>query len=108
MALGPHEIVSIVFLVIFLLLLPPSVYLWIKYIRAGYSWRYGFYGATLCCITRIGAFISELIFYSEHKDYATNFKASYAYDGALIAYTVMLSIGFIGLIDCESSLFTSW
>lgn len=108
MALGPHEIVSMVFLAVFILLTPPSIYLWIKYIRAGYSWRYGFYGATLLCLTRLSAFTSELIFYSEHPDYATNFRPEYAYNGALISYTINLSIGFIGLIDCESSLFISW
>ena len=102
MSFGPHEIVSVVFLVIFTILTPFSIFLWIKHIRAGYSWRSGFYGATLCCICRLGAFISELIFYGQHYG-----GPQHNYNAA-IAYNVMLSIGYIGLLKCESSLFLVW
>ncbi|KAF3914948.1 hypothetical protein ABW20_dc0109548 [Dactylellina cionopaga] len=66
--------------------------------RAGYPWRYGFWGAFLLCAARIACFISELVFYS----------SNYSNTGAAIAYIVTLSIGFIGLLECESALFVSW
>ncbi|KAF3939306.1 hypothetical protein ABW19_dt0201329 [Dactylella cylindrospora] len=92
------EITSVVFLAIFTLLIIPSIYLWIKYMRAGYPWRYGFWGAFLICAARIACFISELVFYSSH----------YRNIDAAIAYIVTLAIGYIGLLECESALFVTW
>ncbi|KAK6543032.1 hypothetical protein TWF694_006962 [Orbilia ellipsospora] len=92
------EISSVVFLIIFAILFIPSVFVWISYIRAGYPWRYGFWGATILCASRLACFISELVFYS----------GNYTDRGAVIAYIVTLSIGFIGLLECESALFVTW
>ncbi|KAF3919965.1 hypothetical protein AA313_de0207793 [Arthrobotrys entomopaga] len=92
------EISSVVFLIIFAILFIPSIFVWISYIRAGYPWRYGFWGATILCASRLACFISELIFYS----------GNYNNRGAVIAYIVTLSIGYIGLLECESALFVTW
>jgi len=95
---GEHEIVSVVFLGIYALLMPISVFLWVKFIKVGYPWKYGFYGATLLCACRIGCFVSELIYWN----------SKYQNVNAYIAYLVMLSVGYIGLIDCESALYLYW
>ncbi|EPS37800.1 hypothetical protein H072_8337 [Dactylellina haptotyla CBS 200.50] len=92
------EITSVVFLIIFTILIVPAIYLWVSYIRAGYPWRYGFWGAFLLCAARLACFISELVFYG------SNYKNT----SAAIAFIVTLSIGFIGLLECESALFISW
>ncbi|EWC46567.1 hypothetical protein DRE_04290 [Drechslerella stenobrocha 248] len=92
------EITSVIFLIVFTVLIIPSIYFWITYMRAGYPWRYGFWGAFLLCAARIACFISELIFYA----------SNYSNTSAAIAFIVTLSIGFIGLLECEAALFASW
>ncbi|KAK6359727.1 hypothetical protein TWF696_000867 [Orbilia brochopaga] len=92
------EISSVVFLALFAILMIPSTYIWISYVRAGYPWRYGFWGAFLLCAARLACFISELVFYG----------SNYRNTSAAIAYIVTLSIGFIGLLECEAALFASW
>ncbi|KAF3179881.1 hypothetical protein TWF106_008640 [Orbilia oligospora] len=92
------EITSVVFLAIFTILFIPSVYIWITYLRAGYHWRYGFWGAFILCSARLACFIAELVFYS----------SNYTNTSAAIAYIVTLSIGYIGLLETESALFVSW
>lgn len=92
------EITSVVFLIIFTILFIPSIYIWSAYLRAGYHWRYGFWGAFVLCAARLACFISELVFYSSRY---TNISAA-------IAYIVTLSIGYIGLLETESALFVSW
>ncbi|KAK6520559.1 hypothetical protein TWF506_000812 [Arthrobotrys conoides] len=92
------EITSVVFLIVFTILFIPSLYIWTTYLRAGYHWRYGFWGAFIICSARLACFISELIFYS----------SNYTNTSAAIAYIVTLSIGYIGLLETESALFVSW
>ncbi|KAK6345243.1 hypothetical protein TWF718_007169 [Orbilia javanica] len=92
------EITSVTFLTIFTILLIPSIYIWTTYMRAGYPWLYGFWGAFILCSARLACFIAELIFYS----------SSYTNTSAVIAYIVTLSIGYIGLLETESALFVSW
>ncbi|KAK6528034.1 hypothetical protein TWF281_009291 [Arthrobotrys megalospora] len=92
------EISSVIFLIIFTILLIPSIYIWVTYLRAGYHWRYGFWGAFIICAARLAGFIAELVFYS----------SNYSNRSAAIAYIVTLSIGYIGLLECESALFVSW
>jgi len=98
MGFSSIEIASVVFLIIFAILAVPSVFIWIKYIRAGYGVRYGFYGATLICAMRIAAFISELIFYG----------SNYTNTNAVIAYEVCLTIGYIGLLETQSAMMATW
>ncbi|KAJ6260534.1 hypothetical protein Dda_4760 [Drechslerella dactyloides] len=92
------EITSVVFLAIFAILMIPSSYIWISYMRAGYPWRYGFWGAFLLCAARLACFISELVFYG----------SNYRNTSAAIAFIVTLSIGYVGLLECESALFATW
>ncbi|KAF3923458.1 hypothetical protein ABW21_db0207695 [Orbilia brochopaga] len=92
------EITSVVFLALFAILMIPSTYIWISYVHAGYPWRYGFWGAFLLCAARLACFISELVFYG----------SNYQNTSAVIAFIVTLSIGFIGLLECEAALFASW
>ncbi|KAK6360597.1 hypothetical protein TWF730_006735 [Orbilia blumenaviensis] len=92
------EATSITFLIIFTLLSLPSLHIWTTYIRAHYPFLYGFYGAFILCSSRIASSISELIFHS----------TSYTNRHAAIAYIITLSIGYIGLLECESALFVSW
>lgn len=92
------EVSSIVFLIIFIVLLFPSLFVWYQYIRAGYAFRYGFWGAFILCASRIAAFTAELVFYT----------SGYTNINAAIAYIVCLAIGYIGLLETFSAVFVTW
>lgn len=87
---SPREILSIVFLTLYILQMGLALYTFISLMRAGFSWwKTSFLSLCIMIGMRIGAFIAEIVFV----------RTNYQNFSAIIASQIMLSAGYFGLLD---------
>jgi len=95
---GDREILDVVFLVLYVLQLPISLFIYVRMIKYGYGWQSGYFSLIILSALRIASFIAGLVFYG----------SSYTNIAAVTTHIALLEAGFFAFLNLGFRLVELW